>query len=84
MRLLVQMDGVPSAAKDGGIVVVLATTNRPWDLDQALRRRLEKRIYVPMPDLDARMKVLALHLADVPTSDDVNLVAFASMTEGYR
>ena len=54
-ELLIQMDGVSTASSAGANealddseakknVMVLAATNRPWDLDEAIRRRLEKRI----------------------------------------
>ena len=46
------------------MVMVLAATNFPWDIDEALRRRLEKRIYIPLPTLEGRealLKVLHIH-----------------------
>lgn len=47
-----QMDGLSRSNNDGGDgrVLVLAATNCPWDLDMAALRRLEKRVYVPLPD----------------------------------
>jgi katanin p60 ATPase-containing subunit A1 len=45
------MDGVDGALGDSSnVVMVLAATNFPWQIDEALRRRLEKRIYIPLPD----------------------------------
>jgi len=66
------------------LVMLLATSNCPWDLDPALRRRLEKRVLIPLPDKEARLQLLKLHLRDVvldPTS--VNLEELARSTEGY-
>jgi katanin p60 ATPase-containing subunit A1 len=45
------MDGATSSSKEENkLAIVLAATNQPWDLDEALRRRLEKRIYIPLPN----------------------------------
>jgi katanin p60 ATPase-containing subunit A1 len=52
-----------------GGVMVLATTNCPWDLDDAMRRRLEKRVYVPLPDLSARRELFALCLRGIPCEE---------------
>ena len=92
-ELLSQMDGVNSAsggASSGGggnpqsdLVMVLATTNKPWDLDEALRRRLERRIYVPLPDEAARAEMLDIHLKGVRLDDEVDLFELAKRTEGY-
>jgi len=51
-ELYTQMDGVTTKSGDGGTVMVLGATNCPWDLDDAMRRRLEKRIYIPLPTLE--------------------------------
>jgi MoxR-like ATPase len=64
-EIFTQMDGMPSALHNGGLMMVLATTNCPWDLDEALRRRLEKRIYIPLPDAQSREIMFRLYLRDV-------------------
>lgn len=42
--------------------MVLAATNRPWDLDEAIRRRLEKRIYIPLPTDKGRDELFKINL----------------------
>ncbi|MES1906985.1 MAG: hypothetical protein MHM6MM_000191 [Cercozoa sp. M6MM] len=87
-ELLIQMDGVASAAAaaqddTARQVTVLAATNFPWDLDEALRRRLEKRVYIPLPELEDRKKLLELNLRSVKVAQDVDLDELASRTDGF-
>lgn len=58
-------------------------TNFPWDIDEALRRRLEKRIYIPLPDLEARIGLLNICLAELKLNEDVDLRQIAVKLEGY-
>lgn len=62
-EFLVQMDGV---GKTEGQVLVLGATNVPWELDAAIRRRFEKRVYIPLPEAEARAFMCRLHLGDTP------------------
>jgi SpoVK/Ycf46/Vps4 family AAA+-type ATPase len=75
--------------------MVLATTNCPWDLDTAVLRRFEKRIYVPLPDLEARIEHFQMCLRDLSLpeakdsgksagdEDEATSVFLANITAGY-
>mmetsp|Transcript_76682 Transcript_76682/g.216861 ORF Transcript_76682/g.216861 Transcript_76682/m.216861 type:complete len:581 (-) Transcript_76682:17-1759(-) len=86
-EFLIHMDGLLSDARpeaeQAGHLLVLATSNAPWDLDEALRRRLEKRIYVPLPDEAARLRMFEHHLKDIGLGEDVDMVALAARTDFY-
>ncbi|XP_036965976.1 katanin p60 ATPase-containing subunit A-like 1 [Acanthopagrus latus] len=85
-ELLVQMDGVGGALENDDpskMVMVLAATNFPWDIDEALRRRLEKRIYIPLPTAVGRVELLKINLREVDVAPDVDLDLIAEKIEGY-
>ena len=63
--------------------MVLGTTNCPWDLDSAMIRRLEKRIYIPLPDEAARADMLRIFLRDIPISVDVEVKKLAGQAAGF-
>ena len=64
-------------------VVVIASTNRPFDLDEAVLRRLPRRIMVDLPDLETRIDILNVTLANNRLAPDVNISTIAEELEGY-
>ncbi|KAL8578126.1 Katanin p60 ATPase-containing subunit A1 [Nucella lapillus] len=83
-ELLVQMDGVGVSNDDPSkTVMVLAATNFPWDIDEALRRRLEKRIYIPLPTAEGRRVLLDINLREVELEPTVDLDQVAETLGGY-
>ncbi|MHC1610593.1 MAG: ATP-binding protein [Candidatus Methanospirareceae archaeon] len=79
--LLTELDGL-SGGKKGEFVLFLASTNTPWDIDDAVISRFEKRIYVPLPDEYARMGILRIQLAKKGFEfDDYDWLV--EKTEGY-
>ncbi|KPA80669.1 vacuolar protein sorting-associated protein 4 [Leptomonas pyrrhocoris] len=80
-EFLVQMQGV---GHDDEGVLVLAATNIPWCLDSAIRRRFERRIYIPLPELPARVQMFKIHMGDTPnTLVDDDWLDLAKRTEWY-
>lgn len=79
-QLLAEMDGFDGSTG----VIILAATNRPESLDQALLRpgRFDRRIPVELPDLSGRIAILQVHAKDVKISKSVDLKAIARATAG--
>ncbi|KAL1463058.1 hypothetical protein WDU94_014849 [Cyamophila willieti] len=67
----------------GEPIVILGATNFPWNIDDAFLRRLEKRIYVPLPDSKGREELLKLVLRNVDVQSDVDLELISDQLDGY-
>jgi cell division protease FtsH len=80
-QLLVEMDGFE--ANEG--VIIIAATNRPDVLDQALLRpgRFDRRIVVPRPDLKGRTEILGVHVRTLKLGEGVDLSVVARGTPGF-
>ena len=80
-QLLTLMDGLKSRAH----VIVMAATNRPNSIDQALRRfgRFDREIDIGIPDPTGRLEILRIHTKNMKLAEDVNLESIAQQTHGY-
>jgi vacuolar protein-sorting-associated protein 4 len=81
-QLMIEMQGVNS--NDAARVLMLGATNLPYNLDQAIRRRFDKRIYIPLPEAHARANIFKIHLGDTPNSlTDADFQELGRRTEGF-
>ncbi|RAL54130.1 hypothetical protein DM860_004601 [Cuscuta australis] len=81
-EFLIQFDGVTSNSDD--LVIVIGATNKPHELDDAVLRRLVKRIYIPLPDASVRRQLLKHRLKGKQFSlPDGDLTRLVRETEGY-
>jgi transitional endoplasmic reticulum ATPase len=80
-QLLSLMDGLASRGK----VIVIAATNRPNSIDEALRRggRFDREIEVGIPDSDGRLQILYVHTRGMPLEKDLELKEIAAVTHGF-
>ena len=79
-ELLIQLDGLIKSSDER--VFLLAASNLPWELDSALLRRLEKRILIPLPEIEAREALIKM-LIPPAKSKDVDYNQIADMMDGY-
>jgi len=81
-QLLSEIQGLKSTYDKP--LLVLGATNRPWDIDNAMLSRFEKRVHVPLPDLKARVGIFKIHTEGVNSAlTDEDFVELAVRTEGY-
>jgi len=80
-QFLKEMDGITEKKKQSSVYVIGAT-NKPWALDEAFIRRFQKRIYVPLPDTDARLEMFRIYSRNLRIAKDIDFYELARLTEG--
>jgi len=81
-QILAELEGFD---QEDGALLFVGATNEPWALDPAVLRpgRFDDKIYVPLPDVEARERILWLSLQDKPLAPDVPYRGLAETLEGY-
>jgi transitional endoplasmic reticulum ATPase len=71
--------------KAGRPILMMGATNVPWQLDPAMLRpgRFDEKVYIPLPDLAARRKMLDIYLGTRPVAGDVDLDGLSARLDGY-
>ena len=84
-QILAEMQGVGSSNTESTIVVI-AATNKPWSIDSAFMRpgRFDEKIYIPLPDAEARRKLFEIQLSKLPVADDLDYDYLVRITEGFN
>ena len=79
------LQGMEGFEKSPQPILFMGATNVPWQLDPAVLRpgRFDEKVYIPLPDLPARRKMLEMYLAKRPLDDDLDFDQLARRLEGY-
>jgi vacuolar protein-sorting-associated protein 4 len=81
-QLLSEIQGVKSRGDKP--LLVLGATNRPWDIDTAMLSRFEKKVYVPLPDLTARIGIFKIHTAGINMAlTEEDFIELGVRSDGY-
>ncbi|XP_058810840.1 fidgetin-like protein 1 [Phymastichus coffea] len=81
-EFLVQLDGASTGDEDR--ILVVGATNRPYELDEAARRRFVKRLYVPLPEFEARAQIVRnLLKTECHDLTEENVCQVAQLADGY-
>lgn len=82
-QILAEMQGVGSSSDDK-MILVIAATNKLWSIDSAFMRpgRFDEKIYIPLPDFEARKKIFEIQLSKLPHEDNLDYELLAKLTEG--
>ena len=84
-QILSEMEGFASGKERDKALLFMGATNEPWSLDEAVLRpgRFDEKVYVPLPDLEARLEIVRLHLKDRPLAPDIVFQETADRLSGY-
>lgn len=79
-QLLTEIEGFNTRSEDK--IILIAATNKPWDLDDAMVSRFQRKVYVPLPDKASRKRIFEIHLKG-SVLHEITHERLAEMSEGY-